>query len=206
MKQGHEKRRAFRILERVHLKYEVITEEAFANGLEEHRMAQGVAEGTRSRLMDLEARFAEKLYVLQSLSGHVAECLALMNQKINVLIEQYPALRESKTSLVRTPAQTCEVSAVGMTFCASEILAPGKKLALRLLFVADNSYIETFCRVVRQTDSPENAPADTPFGVAVEFQGMKPEQKDALIQHMLNRESETLRVRRLRQTQQLEAD
>lgn len=133
MKNGREKRRAFRILERVHLKYEVLTEQEYENRLEEHRMSKGVAEGSRSRLMDLDARLTEKLYVLKSQSSAVAECLALLNQKVNMLIEQSPALRESKTSLVREEAQSCEVSAVGMTFASREVLAPGTKLALRLM-------------------------------------------------------------------------
>jgi hypothetical protein len=143
---------------------------------------------------------------LKSQSGPVAECLALINQKVNILIEQFPALRESKTSLVRSEAQSCEVSAVGMAFASSEALAPGTKLALRLLFVADNCYIETFATVVRKLDHPGTASADRPFSIAVDFQGMKPEQKDVLIQHLLNRESETLRLRRLRQTQELNPD
>lgn len=203
MKNGREKRRAFRILERVHLRYEVLTEQEFGNGLEEHRMSQGIAEGSRSRLLDLDARLTEKLYVMKSQSAAAAECLTLINQKVNLLIEQFPALRESKTSLVRAEAQSCEVSAVGMTFASSEVLAPGTRLALRLLFVADNCYIETLATVVRKLDRPGTATADKPFSVAVDFQGMKPEQKDILIQHLLNRESETLRLRRLRQTQEL---
>lgn len=206
MKNGREKRRAFRILERVHLKYEVLTEQEYENGLEEHRMSKGVAEGSRSRLMDLDARLTEKLYVLKSQSSAVAECLALLNQKVNMLIEQFPALRESKTSLVREEAQSCEVSAVGMTFASREVLAPGTKLALRLMFVADNCYIETLARVVRKLDQHGTASADKPFLVAVDFERMKPEQKDILIQHLLNRESETLRIRRLRQTQELNPD
>lgn len=203
MKNGQEKRRAFRIIERVHVKYEVLTEQAFEDGLEEHRMSQGIAEGSRSRLLDLDARLAEKLYVVKTQSNAIAECLALLNRKITVLAEQFPALQESQTSLVRTQAQTCEVSAVGMTLATREQLAPGTKLALRLLFVADNCYIETLASVVRPLDRPSAAGAAAAFLVAVDFERMKPEQKDVLIQHLLNRESETLRLRRLRQTQEI---
>lgn len=206
MKNGREKRRAFRIVERVHLKYEVLTEQEFEDGLEEHRMAQGVAEGSHSRLTDLDARLTEKLYVLRSQSAVAADCLSLLNQKVNLLIEQFPALRESKTSLVRQEAQSCEVSAVGMVFSTAQELQPGTRIALRLLFVADNCYIETLATVVRQLDRPDTSSADKPFPIAVEFQRMTPEQKDVLIQHLLNRESETLRMRRLRQTQQLNPD
>lgn len=201
-----EKRRAFRILERVYLKYEILTEREFENGLDELRMGQGVADGARARIMDLDARLGEKLYVLKSESATAAECLSILNNKLNTLIEEFPGLRETRASLIRSEAQTCEVSAVGMTFATSEALTPGTKLALRLLFVADNRYIETFCIVARQLESQPGDNPDHPFTVAVEFQGMKPEQNDALIQHLLNRESETLRVRRLKQTQELRRD
>ena len=206
MKNGLEKRRAFRILERVYLKYEVLTERDFDKGLDELRMGQGIADGARTRIMDLDARLGEKLYVLKSQSASVAECLSILNDKLNILIDEFPALRETKSSLIRSEAQTCEVSAVGMTFAASEPLAAGTKLVLRLLFVADNRYIETFCVVARQLEQQEAESPDRPFVVAVEFEGMKPEQNDALIQHLLNRESETLRVRRLKQTQELRHD
>ena len=85
-----------------------------------------------------------------------------------------------------------------MAFAAEEKLDVGTKLSLRFLLESDNRYIETFAEVVREVEPPEDSSEDRPFGVAVEFSGMKPAQREILIQHLFNRESETLRMRRLR--------
>ncbi len=84
-----------------------------------------------------------------------------------------------------------------MTFAAAEKIPPESKLALRFLLASDNRYVETFCRVVRDVDPIDQDPKK-PYGLAVEFLGMKSEQQDILVQHLFDRESETLRMRRLK--------
>jgi c-di-GMP-binding flagellar brake protein YcgR len=121
----------------------------------------------------------------------------LLNEKLNTVIEQFPELRESKTSLASSEPQTCEVGADGMVFTTDKPYAAGTKLALRFLLEADNRYVETFCNVVRDAEVVGDVESAKPFAIAVEFQGMKPAQKEILIQHLFNRESETLRMRRL---------
>ena len=69
---------------------------------------------------------------------------------------------------------------------------------IRFLLTDDNRYIETFCQVVRNVDKSSAESAEISPAVAVEFQGMKSAQKDILIQHLFNKESETLRMRRLK--------
>ncbi len=194
---GQENRRSFRVTERVYLKYEVISDREFHQGLEHRKLRKGVSDGIRSTLLDLDARFEEKLYLLRNESGRLAECMTILNDKLNAIIEQLPELRESKASLARSEPLTCEIGADGMAFATEKHLEEGTKLALRFLLESDNRYIETFCRVVRNLDPPGDIDASRPFGVAVEFQGMKPAQKEILIQHLFNRESETLRMRRL---------
>ncbi|MDH4046677.1 MAG: hypothetical protein OEW68_00375 [Gammaproteobacteria bacterium] len=197
MNSGRENRRSFRIRETVYLKYEVISDREFHQGLDRRKIRLGASSGIRSQILDLDTRFAEKLFLLKGESSRVAECLALLNDKLNTVIEQFPDLRASKASLASSEPQTCEVGADGMIFATDKPYAAGTKLALRFLLAADNRYIETFCNVVRDTEPVDESDPAKPFAVAVEFQGMKPAQKEILIQHLFNRESETLRMRRL---------
>jgi len=190
-------RRSFRVPEAVYLSYSVINDDDFAGGLERHRLRSAGDEGMRSRLVDLDARLDEHLFILRSTSKRVAEILKLLNDKINLVIEQSPAFRKCKGSLARQAPQVCVLSADGMVFGAAAPLATGTKLVLRLLLAADSRYIETFGRVVRIADPPDNSDSARPIGIAVEFEGMAPAQKELLIQHMFSRESETLRMRRL---------
>ena len=192
-----ENRRSFRVTEKVYLKYEVISDREFHEGLEHRKLRKGVSDGVRSTILDLDARLEEKLYLLRNESARVAECMTILNEKLNAVIEQLPELRQSKASLARSEPLTCDIGADGMAFATDKHFEEGTKLALRFLLESDNRYIETFCRVVRNIDPPGDTDASRPYGVAVEFEGMKSAQREILIQHLFNRESETLRMRRL---------
>ena len=197
MSSGRQNRRSFRVVESVYLRYEVIGEDEFSGGMERRRIRESNSEGVRSRMIDIDARLDEKLYVLKASSEKVASILTLLNDKLNLIAEELPSFRECRTSLARQAPQVCELSADGMVFGAAEAYAPETKLVLRLLLESDSRYVETFCRVVRITDPPDSNDLGRPHGVAVEFVGMSAAQKEILIQHLFSRESETLRMRRL---------
>jgi len=197
MSQSHDNRRSFRVVEPAFISYETVTESVYQRGFEFWKMSQGTGVGLRSKIMDIDARLSQKLFVLKSESMALAECFALLNDKISALIEELPGIKESKISLAQQSPQECEIGADGMTFSAAETFPAETKLALRFLLASDNRYVETFCRVVRSVEPMTEDPLK-PHGLAVEFLGMKPEQQDILVQHLFDRESETLRMRRLK--------
>lgn len=190
-------RRSFRVSETVYLKYDVISDREFHEGLDRRKLRLGVSDGLRSVIIDLDTRLDQKLYLLRAEANPIGECLAILNEKVNAVIQQLPEMRESQSALARSKPLTCEVGADGMAFSSDKNYELGTKLALRFLLESDNRYIETFCQVVRQADPPGDIDVERPFGIAVEFQGMKSAQKEILIQHLFERESETLRMRRL---------
>ena len=194
---GADNRRSFRVSETVYLKYDVISDREFHEGLERRKLRLGVSDGLRSVILDLDTRLDQKLYLLRAEANPIGECLAILNEKVNAVIQQLPEMRESQSALARSKPLTCEVGADGMAFSSDKNYDIGTKLALRFLLESDNRYIETFCQIVRQTDPPGDIDVDRPFGIAVEYQGMKSAQKEILIQHLFERESETLRMRRL---------
>lgn len=193
----HENRRSFRVSESVYVKYEVLTEQEFEAGIEHRKLRLGLDDGAQAQLVDIEARLGEALFLLSSEHGKVGRCMTLLNDKLNIVIEQMPALRQTKASLAQLPPQTCDVGADGMVFSTKESLDVDAKLHIQFLLSADSRFVETFCRVIRITDSPDDSGQDLPYGVAVEFMNLPPSQREILIQHMFSRESETLRMRRL---------
>jgi hypothetical protein len=190
-------RRSMRVMESAYIQYEVISEEVFAGGLERYKLRSGKGQGLHSTLMDIDARLDEKLFLVKSSAKHIGECLKLMNDKINAVIQNIPETLESKSSLAQSQPHTCQIAAEGMAFSTEKPLEPGTKLALRFLLEADSRYVETFAVVVRSMHPAIGATEERPHGVAVEFHGMKPAQTEILIQHMFSQESETLRMRRL---------
>ncbi len=192
-----ENRRSFRISESVYLKYDKLTDDEFRDGIEHRNIRLGVNDGAQSQLLDIEARLSEAMYLLNAEHGALGRCITLINDKINVAIAEIPSLRENKTNLANLPPQTCDVGADGMVFSSSESLNVGDKLHLRFLLSTDSRYAESFCQVVRLTDPPATGSPELKYGIAVEFVNLPSAQREILIQHMLSRESQTLRMRRL---------
>lgn len=197
MTNGQENRRSFRISESIYVKYEVIDDETVKGGLEHYKLSLGISDGAQAKLVDIEARLSEAMYLLRAEHGKIGRCMTLLNDKLNIVIEQLPSLRETKKSLAKTRPQTCDVSADGLVFSSKRRLSVGDKLYIQFLLSSDSRYVEAFCHVVRLVDPPDTSGQDLPYGVAVEFIDLLPAQREILIQHMFSRESETLRMRRL---------
>lgn len=197
MMDGQENRRSFRVNESVYLKYDVLSQKEFEQGIEHRKLRLGLSDGAQATLVDIEARLGEAMFLLSAEHAKIGRCMTLLNDKLNIVIDQLPALRETKASLAKSRPQTCDVGADGMVFSSDKALEVDSMLHLRFLLSADNRFVETFCRVVRVTDSPDDNRDDLPYGIAVEFLNLPPSQREILIQHMFSRESETLRMRRL---------
>jgi hypothetical protein len=197
MTETKENRRSFRVSETVYVRFEVLSDEEFEQGLEHRKLQQGSSDGSQAKLVDLEARLNEALFLLKAENTKVTNCLSLLNEKLNVVVEQLPSLRKTKASLTKTKPQYCDVSADGMIFSTDHELKVDDKLHLQALLSSDNRYLETFCRVVRVTDPPDSSDAGYRFGIGVEFVNMPSAQREILIQYMFSRESESLRIRRL---------
>lgn len=197
MMNGQENRRSFRVSESVYLKYTILTDDEFGDGIEHRNLRNGANDGALSMLVDIDARLSEAMYLLNGEHGALGRCITLLNDKLNIVVNQVPELRESKSSLAKVPPQICDVSADGMVFSSERPLSVGDKLHLQFLLAADNRYVETFCTVARLTEPPNTSDQRLPYGIAVEFINMAKPQREILIQHMFSRESETLRMRRL---------
>ena len=197
MMDGQESRRSFRVNESVYLKYDVLSQKEFEQGIEHRKLRLGLSDGAQATLVDIEARLGEAMFLLSAEHAKIGRCMTLLNDKLNIVIDQLPALRETKASLAKSRPQTCDVGADGMVFSSDKAVEVNSKLHLRFLLSADNRFVETFCVVVRVTDSPDDNRDDLPYGIAVEFMNLPPSQREILIQHMFSRESETLRMRRL---------
>jgi len=198
MSEEKDNRRSFRISESVYLKYELLSDEEFHDGLEHRKIRLGQDDGAQALLVDIDARLGEAMYMLGAESDHAGKCMTLLNDKINVVIEQLPGLRQTKAALANSQPLNCDVGADGLAFPSATKFSVDAKFNLQFLLSSDNRYVETFCRVVRVLEPPHGNDIEAlPYGIAVEFVGMKQAQREILIQHMFNRESETLRMRRL---------
>ncbi|MEM7432353.1 MAG: PilZ domain-containing protein [Pseudomonadota bacterium] len=197
MSNGHDNRRSFRVSESMYLKVEELTEPEYREGLEHRKIRLGQSDDAQSKLLDVQTRLGEEMFRLGSEHDQVARCLTMLNSKLDIVIEQLPGLRQIKAELAQNEPQTCNISADGLVFASEQQYAVGTKLYLQLLLTSENRYLDMFAQVVRQTETPPGNSPHLIHGIAVEFDRMRPAQREVLIQYMFSRESETLRMRRL---------
>jgi len=197
MSNDHDNRRSFRISESAYLRVETLTDDEFRAGLEHRKLMLGTSDAAQSKLLEINARLGEAMFMLNSESNQIGRCLTLLNDKVNVVISQLPSLREAQLAIAKLPPQTIEVGADGLVFSSERPMRIGEKLHLNFLLSKDNAFFETFAEVTRQTEPTDHARPELSYGIAVEFKGMSPEHRETLIQHMFNVESDTLRLRRL---------
>ena len=197
MNDGIDNRRSFRVSEDVYIKYDILTDDEFAAGIERRKLLLGENDGAQAALVEIETRLGEAMFLCNGENNQLGRCITLLNDKLNIVIEQLPSMRATRTSLAKMPSQVCDVGADGLVFSSERPLSVGDKLHLRFLLSSDNRFVESFATVVRLTDPPDTSGNDLPYGIAVEFNDLPPAQREQLIQHMFSRESETLRMRRL---------
>ena len=154
MNDGQENRRSFRVNESVYVKTEILTEQEYEDGLEHRKIRLGESESTQAMLVDIEARLSEAMYRLNAESETVGKCMTLLNDKINVVIDALPGVRQSKAELAKTLPLSCDVGADGIVFPSKQPLEIGTKLYIQMLLVSDNRFVDSFCRVIRHADLP----------------------------------------------------
>ena len=190
-------RRSFRLVESALLKYDVIDEVEFAQGLAEWKIRQGAPSSIRSKVLDIDARLDGALYRVKLDTPVAVEALEVLNEKLNTILEALPEFRQSKQALVSQQPQMCELSAEGMVFGSNQALQPKTTLRLRFLIISDNRYFETFCRVIRTQEEKDSEARPHKYSVAVQFHWTNSAERETLIQHLFSKQSETLRLRRV---------
>ncbi|MEO0615000.1 MAG: hypothetical protein AAFY69_02595 [Pseudomonadota bacterium] len=196
MSQGErEMRRSFRIREQAFIEVRELSDAEYASVLESRALQQPSAFGNHARLVHLENRFQEAFTLLGNASLPVRECLSALNEKLSLLFEEQPERQAAIARLTSREAATCEIGATGIRFDHDLPIAEGSKVFLQVLLTADRHYLET-AAVVRRTPEPI-CEGSGRHGVAAEFVGFSEAESELLIKHLFQRESESLRMRRL---------
>lgn len=189
-------RRSFRIREQAFIRYRALSEQEF----ERHRRNAAAPVGNKfrlhARMVDLEARFRDAYTRLGKVPAPIKDCLSALNDKINLLLDDQPDRKAAMEKLAQGPALTCEIGATGVRFDGETQLAEGAKIFIQIMLPADRHYLECVA-VVRREKSPLNDDPQRPHGMAAEFVGLSEAESELLIKHLFQRESESLRMRRL---------
>ncbi|MEL6215212.1 MAG: PilZ domain-containing protein [Pseudomonadota bacterium] len=191
-----EMRRSFRIREHAFIRVRVLDDAEFAAIIESRSLRRPSAFGDHARLVQLESQFQEAFTLLGNAPQSVRRCLETLNAKLNLLVDAQPERKSLIRELTEGEALTCEIGASGVRFDHDEPLPEGARLFLQVLLTSDRHYLET-AATVRRCPHPLNDDATRPHGIAAEFVGFSEAESELLIKHLFQRESESLRMRRL---------
>ncbi len=189
-----DKRNSFRLEEAVQLDVKRLSEEEWRLRIGSAAESHSGISNVHGALEALSHQVSRKLIDVRRVSRTVAECFELVNRKLDVLAKHVAALEQSKAEIDGKPLRMCEISSTGIRYPSKRGATVGERLRLRVSIVSAGLYFETLGKVVRT--EPVGEDSDEML-VAVQFHGLREADQDLLIRHLLGRQSETLRARRL---------
>lgn len=178
-----ERRRFFRINDKVGVAYRVLTDEEASSRTE--RDAEPV--DTLSLLSRYENTITQLLPGVQSES--MRELFGALNNKINCIIAQL----ELDSRLVREIAhkvREVNISACGVAFWVDEMVPAGKILSLDLILRPEGRHIATYGQVL------DCEAGDQGFYLRINFMALSAMDQESLIQHIVKRQGTLLREQR----------
>jgi len=188
-----DRRRYFRIEDRALVKYRVIGPESLPRERQFIQLNEIRASNLHAALLGLDLRLQELIDSIHDESKPIAQALELMNRKLN-LIERVVALEATQGGPdERHEHQPTEVnlSGGGLALRAESPLTLNVHLAIDLILLPNHHPMRAIGRAV---DCREVAPGD--FSIAIEFDEIREEDRDMLIQHVVRRQSAILRLER----------
>ncbi len=195
MTEAADKRTAFRVTEAIRVAFEPVSQADWYERLDLMAVAAASVQNAKSAVQEVSTDIHRKLIAAHRVSDTIATCLELLNKKIDILVDQVSVLQEAQGEFADVPVRRCEISANGIKFVSGQTLETGTKLHLRLLLVTDSFYFEALGEIVRVQSDPEQTGKHE---IAIQYKGIRESDRDRLIKHLLNRQSETIRAKRLR--------
>ena len=132
------------------------------------------------------------LHKVQEREPEIALYLQTLNEKLDLLARQLAM--ETTEFKDRTPRRV-DISAAGLGFDAPEPMAADQLLDIRMLLFPSLDYIRALGRVVRCGEAFE-ALGKPAFPVAVDFDFIRDDDRELLVQHVIRKESSQLREER----------
>lgn len=178
-----ERRRFFRINDTVGVAYRILTEEEVeANGKTEKQPTNMF-----SLLANYETELNNQLADLKTKQPAVEKVLALMNKKLNCLINHF----EMETSVVERLVhefRDVNISACGIAFVAEGELPIDQDVSLDIVLQPEERHIFTYGKVIGSDAHEDGA------YVRINFYGMSDLDQEFLIQHIVQRQGSQLRT------------
>ncbi len=187
-----DRRQYFRIDDQVTLSYQTVPEDTLAEKIEHLDKGLESDFSVMSNLSVISQEMSGVLRKIEVSNPDVARYLKSLDQKIELLGRAFLAWT---SDLGDQPASAVNLSANGMAFTTSEQLQAGDLLELKLLLPSFTGLVVYAEVIACETITVEHS-EEPLFQIRVTFRHLRENDRDLLIRHVLQRQSESLRRRR----------
>jgi hypothetical protein len=189
---GNERRAYFRIEDSLNLSYHEIPFDALEQRLQ--RLEQGVDTNftVLSSLTSISQQMGGLLHKIQVDSPDIARYLKALDQKIELLGR---TLLATESNLVEEHAYPVNLSASGMAFKSKEAVEPGIILELKLLLYPSLAGILAYAEVI-DCETLKEPESGFSYCIRVNFSHLRESDRDLLIRHVVQRQTDQLRKAR----------
>lgn len=188
-----ERRRFFRIEDRLALRYRLLDDDELASALarlesgypDKLSLASGFA-ATSAQMRHTLDRFRRDM-------PDVASYLEALNEKLDLLVQ---LLATTDDDVGSQPTQEVSLSASGISFTADEPLPAHSNIEVKMLLFPSYTCILAFGTVVHCGPAETGRPSGR-YSVGVDFTNLREADRDLIVRHVTQRQSTMLREARL---------
>lgn len=184
---GSERRQSFRIEDEIYLDYRPLPADAEPGSSSDSEIA-GVCRGLM-QLRELNIQSGHALANIRKHNSEIAHYLSILDKKIETLTQMTGAIGMGHDIQASTRVN---LGSGGMAFAAAESLQKGQRLALKMVLFPSHLCLQLTARVVY---SQQEDKADK-YWTGLEFDPLPEHEHDALIRHLLEKQSAQLRQER----------
>lgn len=195
---GAERRKDFRVQDQVLLDYQIVSDSEMRGALRNIVLVDSASLNATTTLRRLETEFQSSLEGVRKDHQDIANCLDLINNKINALSGLIPEAVDTDPTLKLREARSCSLSASGIAFANQEALPMGANVCLRMVVLPNYHHIIAYGEVIRVT-SMEEPEGDFTHVIGVRFEHILDRYREILARRALQREIEDLRLKRREQ-------
>ncbi len=193
-----DRRRYFRINDKVSLKYRVVQGIDVETEIKRTEHEQNNLAEMKNAFNCIEAKIMTKMGRIEEVSPLVAEILALFDKKLS-LIQSMIVHNDDKENSI-TDTQQVNLSASGMSFESNTPINEDVNLKMELVLFPEYQFIPLYARVVDCKKKMDDNLYR--FIIAVDFIGICESDQEMIMQHVLSRQAANIKKERSQQAEE----
>jgi len=192
-----DRRRYFRINDKVSLKYRVVQGIDIETEIKRTEHEQNNLAEMKNAFNSIEAKIISKMARIEEVSPLVAEILGLYDKKLSLMQNMIMHNDDKENSISET--QHVNLSASGMSFESNTPINDDVNLKMELILFPEYQFIPLYARVVDCKKKMDDNLYR--FNIAVDFIGIGEGDREIIMQHVLSRQAAAIKKERIQKTE-----